>query len=120
MEKGKPDLEYIQKQTEKLSTPRAIKVNQIAEMVQDAVGGCSRHWAMLIACYLVDHGVEMRSFEIGDRVRIKGHSGVWEVTAIHYYKEGEPQISVTSGKITNTMSIKCLANNSYWVDGLMG
>ena len=32
MEKGKPDLEYIQKQTEKLSTPRAIKVNQIAEM----------------------------------------------------------------------------------------
>ena len=30
---------------------------RLAELIQSAVGGCARHWAEVIADYLLDHGV---------------------------------------------------------------
>lgn len=43
----------------------------------------------------------------GDLVHFKGLETPWKVSAIHFYAEGLPQISITSetGKITSTMNI---------------
>ncbi len=42
--------------------------------------------------------------KVGDYVRFKGLTSLWQVDAIHYYREGLPQISVTNGKITTTVT----------------
>ena len=49
--------------------------------------------------------------KVGDLVHFKGLETPWNVSAIHIYKEGQPQISITSGtgKITSTMT----ANEFY-------
>ena len=31
--------------------------DKLIELIQDAVGGCARHWAEIIANYLIEHGV---------------------------------------------------------------
>ena len=49
--------------------------------------------------------------KVGDLVHFKGLETPWKVSAIHIYKEGQPQIAITSetGKITSTMT----ANEFY-------
>ena len=43
---------------------------------------------------------------VGDLVHFKGLDTPWKVSAIHFYAEGSPQISLTSesGKVTTTMT----------------
>ena len=41
---------------------------------------------------------------VGDRVRILGWNEPCMVAAIHFYIEGSPQISLTRGNVTTTMT----------------
>lgn len=44
--------------------------------------------------------------KVGDYVRFKGLVTPWKVTAMHFYDaEGDPQISITCGKVTSTMTL---------------
>lgn len=48
---------------------------RLAKMIQDAVGGCARHWAEIIADYLLAKGVTVSPVPIGSTVyeiRAKG------------------------------------------------
>ena len=56
------------------------------------------------ADYMLDNGVIVPPCKVGDYVRFKGLTSLWRVDAIHYYREGLPQISVTNGKITTTVT----------------
>lgn len=55
-----------------------------------------------IADYLIEHGVIVTPCKVGDIVQYKGCCGVCRVSAIHFYAEGEGQISITTGKMTVT------------------
>ena len=57
-----------------------------------------------IAYYLLANGVIVPPCKVGDYVRFKGLTTRWRVDSIHYYREGLPQITVTNGKITNTVT----------------
>lgn len=35
---------------------------KLISMIQEAVGGCARHWASLIADYLIDNGVTVQEW----------------------------------------------------------
>lgn len=43
--------------------------------------------------------------KVGDLVKYnyKGAERLWKVSAIHFYAEGQPQITITSGIVTSTM-----------------
>lgn len=41
---------------------------RLIELIQSAVGGCARHWAEVIADYLLDHGVIVTPCKVGDTV----------------------------------------------------
>ena len=41
---------------------------RLATMVQDAVGGCARHWAEIIADHLIENGVILPPCKVGDTV----------------------------------------------------
>ena len=53
---------------------------------------------------LLANGVIVPPCKIGDYVRFKGLTTLWQVDAIHYYREGLPQITVTKGKISYTVT----------------
>lgn len=57
-----------------------------------------------LADHLLANGVIVPLCKVGDYVRFKGLTSLWRVDAIHYYREGLPQISVTNGKITTTVT----------------
>lgn len=50
----------------------------------------------------------------GDYIHFKGLETPWKVSAIHFYAEGAPQISMTSesGKITTTMTFSEFVYNA--------
>lgn len=60
-----------------------------------------------IVDYLLANGVIVPPCKVGDYVRFKGLTALWRVDAVHYYREGMPQITVTLGKITNTIAYYC-------------
>ena len=41
--------------------------NKLIDMIQVAVGGCSRHWAEVIADYLLANGVEIKEDPDGNQ-----------------------------------------------------
>lgn len=65
---------------------------------------CRIHAFEQFADYLLANGVIVPPCKVGDYVRFKGLTSLWQVDAIHYYREGLPQISVTNGKITTTVT----------------
>jgi hypothetical protein len=38
--------------------------DKLTELIQSAVGGCSRYWASVIAEYLIEHGVTVHVGEV--------------------------------------------------------
>ena len=57
-----------------------------------------------LADHLIAEGVIVPPCKVGDYVRVKGLTTLWQVDAIHYYREGLPQITITYGKISNTLA----------------
>lgn len=57
-----------------------------------------------ITDYLLENGVTVPPCKVGDYVRFKGLTTLWQVAAIHQYLKGSPQITVTNGKISNTVA----------------
>lgn len=45
---------------------------RLIELIQSAVGGCARHWAEVIADYLLAHGVIVPPCKVGDTVYYLG------------------------------------------------
>ena len=73
-------------------------------MIQNAVNGCARHWAEIIAYYLLANGVIVPPCKVGDMVYVvsRYYAGDWEI----YQCEIE---SITHYK-KNTF-ISCAAND---------
>ncbi len=65
---------------------------------------CKRYPIEKETDYLLANGVIVPPCKVGNYVRFKGLTTLWQVDAIHYYREGLPQITVTNGKITNTVT----------------
>ena len=42
--------------------------DRLIDMIQDSVNGCARHWAEIIADYLLDNGVTVPPCKIGDDI----------------------------------------------------
>ena len=49
--------------------------NKIIELIQQAVGGCSKHWAEVIAKHLIENGATIAPCKIGDKVYQKDSEG---------------------------------------------
>lgn len=58
------------------------------------------------ADHLLAEGVIVPPCKVGDYVKVKGDSKVWWVDALHFYREGVPEISISNRKVTNTMSFE--------------
>ena len=53
---------------------------RLIELIQSAVGGCARHWAEVIADYLLGHGVIVPPCKVGDKVCQTDGSRIYEST----------------------------------------
>ena len=40
---------------------------KLVEIIQNSVGGCTRHWAEVIADGLIAHGVTVQECKLGDK-----------------------------------------------------
>ena len=58
--------------------------NRLIKSIQDSVNGCARHWAEIIADYLLVNGVIVPTLNCGDRVWFipKGLDEVCEATVV--------------------------------------
>ena len=45
--------------------------DRLIELIQDSVGGCARHWAEIIADYLLANGVIVPPCKVGDIIWVK-------------------------------------------------
>lgn len=72
---------------------------KLIELIQNAVGGCARHWAEIIADHLLSNGVIVPPVELGSRrkvyIPVKGTTLVYEtkVYAIGVDEDGEMTIN---------------------------
>ena len=60
--------------------------DRLIELIQDAVNGCARHWAEIIADYLIANGVILPPCKVGDKLyEITSRKTIseYQVTAIH-------------------------------------
>ena len=69
--------------------------DRLIDMIQDSVNGCARHWAEIIADYLLDNGVIVPPVKVGDIVyeirakgkgRPKGKFCNYSITTNHSFK----------------------------------
>lgn len=51
---------------------------RLVEMIQDAVGGCAKHWAEIIADYLLSNGAIVPPCKVGDSIFRVGNGEIWE------------------------------------------
>jgi hypothetical protein len=42
--------------------------DSLVELIQNAVGGCARHWAEIIAVHLIENGVVVPPCKVGDDI----------------------------------------------------
>ena len=80
--------------------------DRLIELIQDIKDCNPTNWHKpeFMADSLLANGVIVPPCKVGDYVRFKGLTSLWQVDAIHYYREGLPQISVTNGKTTTTVT----------------
>lgn len=63
--------------------------DRLIELIQDAVNGCARHWAEIIADYLIANGVIVPPCKVGDKVyRPSKYLGVVQfvITSFNMYQ----------------------------------
>lgn len=60
-----------------------------------------------VADYLLANGVIVPPCKVGDYAKYKYNEAetIWKIISISFYAEGEPQISLTYGKTTNSLSL---------------
>ena len=63
----------------------------------------------LMADHLLANGVLVLPCKVGDWVHFKGLEHPLRVVAVHFYAEGDGQISIACGKTTNTMTFRSFA-----------
>lgn len=56
--------------------------DRLIEMIQNAVGGCARHWAEVIADHLLENGVIVPPCKVGDIV--KANDVFYKVYSVAY------------------------------------
>ncbi len=63
-----------------------------------------RTWTEHLADHLLAEGIIVPPCKVGDYIKRKGDAYLvlWRVDAIHYYREGQPHITATHGKVTLT------------------
>ena len=54
--------------------------DRLVEMIQDSVNGCARHWAEIIADYLLANGVTVPPCKVGDKVYQTDGVKIYELT----------------------------------------
>ena len=60
--------------------------NRLSDMIQNAVGGCAKNWADIIADYLLENGVIVPPCKVGDMVWIAGeYRGVYSATVRTFF-----------------------------------
>lgn len=88
-------------------TDREIR-ERLVEMIQDAVGGCARHWAEIIADRLLANGVIVPPCKVGDVV--------WELYQRYngtvVIREGK--ISMLTQKADKSWHLRITVNSSVW------
>ena len=56
---------------------------KLIELIQNAVGGCARHWAEIIADHLLSNGVIVPPCKVGDKVYKITRNKVKECKVVH-------------------------------------
>lgn len=63
---------------------------RLIKLIQTSVDGCARHWAEVIADYLIENGVVVPTIAIDDTVYRIGQDDriyEWQIAYIHAYKD---------------------------------
>lgn len=65
--------------------------DRLIELIQNAVGGCARHWAKIIADHLLANGVIVPPCKVGDKIYTYGAKRVkeWKITFCGENSRGE-------------------------------
>lgn len=61
---------------------------KLVELIQRAVGGCARHWASLIADYLIANGVTVQECKLGDKI--------YQTDGVRIYESTIGEITLTA------------------------
>lgn len=62
------------------------------------------------AGYLLEQGVILPPCNVGDYVKFTGSDEIWRVDCLHFYREGQPQISITRENVTHTITFNMFVN----------
>lgn len=54
---------------------------------------------------LIENGVLLPPCKVGDYVKFTGNDEIWRVDCLHFYREGQPQISITRENVTDTITL---------------
>lgn len=63
------------------------------------------------AGYLLKQGVILPPCMVGDYVKFTGSDKIWRVDCLHFYREGQPQISITRENVTDTITFNMFFNS---------
>lgn len=63
------------------------------------------------AVYLLEQGVILPPCKVGDYVKFTGSDEIWRVDCLHFYREGQPQISITRENVTHTITFNMFVNS---------
>lgn len=64
-----------------------------------------------VAKYLHKNGVILPPCKVGDYVKFTGSDEIWRVDCLHFYREGQPQISITRENVTHTITFNMFVNS---------
>ena len=63
------------------------------------------------AGHLLEQGVILPPCKVGDYVKFTGSDEIWRVDCLHFYREGQPQISITRENVTHTITFNMFVNS---------
>lgn len=87
---------------------RLIELLLKSEILCNTCGeSTNTYCAEALADYLLANGVIVPPCKVGDYAKYKynGAEAIWKITSISFYAEGQPQLSLTHGKVTNTVGL---------------
>lgn len=61
--------------------------------------------------FLILHGAILPPCKIGDHVKFTRSDEIWRVDCLHFYREGQPQISITRENVTHTITFNMFVNS---------
>jgi hypothetical protein len=88
-----------------------VLIEECAAIHESGFDPDKRISAEALARYLLSNSVLLPPCKVGDYVKFTGSDEIWRVDCLHFYREGQPHISITRENVTHTITFKMFVNS---------